>query len=83
MGCFSVSTRSEARVLRDVTAAVRRVGGVDAFTALSYWLSLAPPQACVPVPVSGAVVVAFVVCWLPYHVRRLMFCYISGEQWTP
>uniref|UniRef100_G1RFR9 Neurotensin receptor 1 n=1 Tax=Nomascus leucogenys TaxID=61853 RepID=G1RFR9_NOMLE len=31
----------------------------------------------------GAVVIAFVVCWLPYHVRRLMFCYISDEQWTP
>nr|7UL2_R Chain R, Neurotensin receptor 1 [Homo sapiens] len=30
-----------------------------------------------------AVVIAFVVCWLPYHVRRLMFCYISDEQWTP
>ncbi|KAK7814268.1 hypothetical protein U0070_000584 [Myodes glareolus] len=29
-----------------------------------------------------AVVIAFVVCWLPYHVRRLMFCYISDEQWT-
>ncbi|KAM7404223.1 hypothetical protein PAMP_011590 [Pampus punctatissimus] len=24
-----------------------------------------------------AVVIAFVVCWLPYHARRLMFCYIS------
>lgn len=31
---------------------------------------------------AGAVVIAFVVCWLPYHVRRLMFCYISDEQWT-
>ncbi|XP_036038960.1 neurotensin receptor type 1 [Onychomys torridus] len=29
-----------------------------------------------------AVVIAFVVCWLPYHIRRLMFCYISDEQWT-
>ncbi|XP_028850327.1 neurotensin receptor type 1-like isoform X2 [Denticeps clupeoides] len=26
------------------------------------------------------VVVAFVVCWLPYHTRRLMFCYIT--EWT-
>lgn len=42
---------------------------------------LCPPEACVSV--SGAVVIAFVVCWLPYHVRRLMFCYISDEQWTP
>ncbi|XP_010599454.1 neurotensin receptor type 1 [Loxodonta africana] len=30
-----------------------------------------------------AVVIAFVVCWLPYHVRRLLFCYVSEEQWTP
>ncbi|KAM6163018.1 neurotensin receptor type 1 [Rhynchocyon petersi] len=30
-----------------------------------------------------AVVIAFVVCWLPYHVRRLLFCYLSEEQWTP
>ncbi|XP_058497894.1 neurotensin receptor type 1 [Solea solea] len=26
------------------------------------------------------VVVAFVVCWLPYHARRLMFCYVS--EWS-
>lgn len=24
-----------------------------------------------------AVVIAFVVCWLPYHARRLMFCYVT------
>ncbi|XP_058892539.1 neurotensin receptor type 1 [Kogia breviceps] len=35
------------------------------------------------VRVLRAVVIAFVVCWLPYHVRRLMFCYIADEQWTP
>ncbi|XP_072290373.1 neurotensin receptor type 1 [Eucyclogobius newberryi] len=23
------------------------------------------------------VVIAFVICWLPYHARRLMFCYVS------
>ncbi|XP_036101761.1 neurotensin receptor type 1 [Molossus molossus] len=34
------------------------------------------------VRVLRAVVIAFVVCWLPYHVRRLMFCYIPEEQWT-
>lgn len=28
-------------------------------------------------PAAGAVVIAFVVCWLPYHARRLMFCYVS------
>ncbi|KAJ0064596.1 hypothetical protein NL108_010918, partial [Boleophthalmus pectinirostris] len=26
------------------------------------------------------VVIAFVVCWLPYHARRLMFCY--GSNWS-
>ncbi|KAM6976985.1 neurotensin receptor type 1 [Aplochiton taeniatus] len=25
-----------------------------------------------------AVVIAFVVCWLPYHTRRLMFCYVTN-----
>ncbi|XP_076973354.1 neurotensin receptor type 1 [Tamandua tetradactyla] len=35
------------------------------------------------VRVLRAVVIAFVVCWLPYHVRRLMFCYVSEKQWTP
>ncbi|KAI5279843.1 neurotensin receptor type 1 [Manis pentadactyla] len=34
------------------------------------------------VRVLRAVVAAFVVCWLPYHVRRLMFCYIADDQWT-
>ncbi|XP_063063651.1 neurotensin receptor type 1-like [Engraulis encrasicolus] len=29
------------------------------------------------VMVLRAVVIAFVVCWLPYHVRRLMFCYVT------
>ena len=31
----------------------------------------------------GVVVIAFVVCWLPYHARRLMFCYISDwSEWV-
>ncbi|XP_039214134.1 neurotensin receptor type 1 [Crotalus tigris] len=34
------------------------------------------------VRVLRAVVIAFVVCWLPYHVRRLMYCYISEKQWS-
>uniref|UniRef100_A0A8C5R270 Neurotensin receptor 1 n=1 Tax=Leptobrachium leishanense TaxID=445787 RepID=A0A8C5R270_9ANUR len=34
------------------------------------------------VRVLRVVVIAFVVCWLPYHVRRLMFCYIPPELWT-
>ncbi|KAK6471760.1 neurotensin receptor type 1-like [Huso huso] len=32
------------------------------------------------VKVLRAVVVAFVVCWLPYHIRRLMYCYVT--DWT-
>ncbi|XP_037667105.1 neurotensin receptor type 1 [Choloepus didactylus] len=35
------------------------------------------------VRVLRAVVIAFVVCWLPYHARRLMFCYVSEDRWTP
>ncbi|KFO91365.1 Neurotensin receptor type 1, partial [Buceros rhinoceros silvestris] len=31
---------------------------------------------------AGAVVIAFVVCWLPYHIRRLMFCYVPTSHWT-
>ncbi|KFP74216.1 Neurotensin receptor type 1, partial [Acanthisitta chloris] len=31
---------------------------------------------------AGAVVIAFVVCWLPYHIRRLMFCYVPSSHWT-
>ncbi|XP_072371164.1 neurotensin receptor type 1 [Scyliorhinus torazame] len=34
------------------------------------------------VKVLRAVVIAFVVCWLPYHMRRLMFCYVPEELWT-
>ncbi|KAI4877236.1 hypothetical protein NFI96_001374 [Prochilodus magdalenae] len=30
--------------------------------------------------IGGAVVIAFVVCWLPYHARRLMYCYVT--DWT-
>ncbi|MBN3325159.1 NTR1 protein, partial [Atractosteus spatula] len=32
------------------------------------------------VKVLRAVVIAFVVCWLPYHIRRLMYCYVT--HWT-
>ncbi|KAG9330603.1 hypothetical protein JZ751_023710, partial [Albula glossodonta] len=32
------------------------------------------------VKVLRAVVLAFVVCWLPYHARRLMFCFVT--EWT-
>ncbi|KAM4771207.1 neurotensin receptor type 2 [Rhinophrynus dorsalis] len=29
-----------------------------------------------------AIVIAYVVCWLPYHARRLMFCYIPDDDWS-
>ncbi|KAM4694415.1 neurotensin receptor type 2 [Discoglossus pictus] len=28
-----------------------------------------------------AIVIAYVICWLPYHARRLMFCYVPDDQW--
>ncbi|KAG8580156.1 hypothetical protein GDO81_007172 [Engystomops pustulosus] len=31
---------------------------------------------------SGAIVIAYFVCWLPYHARRLMFCYIPDDDWS-
>ncbi|BFZ09556.1 hypothetical protein BsWGS_12595 [Bradybaena similaris] len=30
-----------------------------------------------------AVVVAFFICWAPFHAQRLMTLYIRHEQWTP
>lgn len=29
-----------------------------------------------------AIVIAYFVCWLPYHTRRLMFCYIPDDEWS-
>ncbi|XP_053567252.1 neurotensin receptor type 2 [Bombina bombina] len=29
-----------------------------------------------------AIVIAYVVCWLPYHARRLMFCYVPDDDWS-
>ncbi|KAM6221101.1 LOW QUALITY PROTEIN: neurotensin receptor type 2 [Rhynchocyon petersi] len=29
-----------------------------------------------------AIVAVYVICWLPYHARRLMYCYIADEGWT-
>ncbi|XP_069830212.1 neurotensin receptor type 2 [Dendropsophus ebraccatus] len=29
-----------------------------------------------------AIVIAYFVCWLPYHTRRLMFCYIPDNKWS-
>ncbi|XP_045835561.1 neurotensin receptor type 2 [Meles meles] len=34
------------------------------------------------VQVLRAIVGVYVVCWMPYHVRRLMYCYISDDRWT-
>ena len=30
-----------------------------------------------------AVIVAFVLCWAPFHAQRLMTVYIPDDQWTP
>lgn len=32
---------------------------------------------------SVAVVVAFFICWAPFHAQRLMTVYILEGQWTP
>ncbi|XP_006140878.1 neurotensin receptor type 2 isoform X1 [Tupaia chinensis] len=34
------------------------------------------------IQVLRAIVAVYVLCWLPYHVRRLMFCYVSEDRWT-
>lgn len=31
---------------------------------------------------AGAIVAVYVVCWMPYHARRLMYCYIPDDSWT-
>jgi len=35
------------------------------------------------VRVAVAVVVAFFICWAPFHAQRLMTIYIPADQWTP
>ncbi|XP_046518793.1 neurotensin receptor type 2 [Equus quagga] len=34
------------------------------------------------IQVLRAIVAVYVVCWLPYHARRLMYCYVSDDKWT-
>ncbi|XP_039087006.1 LOW QUALITY PROTEIN: neurotensin receptor type 2 [Hyaena hyaena] len=34
------------------------------------------------VQVLRAIVAVYVVCWMPYHARRLMYCYVSDDGWT-
>uniref|UniRef100_A0A2K5F200 Neurotensin receptor 2 n=1 Tax=Aotus nancymaae TaxID=37293 RepID=A0A2K5F200_AOTNA len=34
------------------------------------------------VQVLRAIVAVYVICWLPYHARRLMFCYVPDDGWT-
>ncbi|KAM8931765.1 neurotensin receptor type 2 [Lycaon pictus] len=34
------------------------------------------------IQVLRAIVAVYVICWMPYHVRRLMYCYISDDGWT-
>jgi len=30
-----------------------------------------------------AVIVAFVLCWAPFHAQRLMTVYVPDDRWTP
>ncbi|XP_032810466.1 neurotensin receptor type 1-like [Petromyzon marinus] len=53
--------------------------------SLSLGVSLEPSRVHAlrhGVAVLRAIVVAFVVCWLPYHSRRLMYCYVPKDWWT-
>ncbi|XP_010962311.1 neurotensin receptor type 2 [Camelus bactrianus] len=34
------------------------------------------------IQVLRAIVAVYVVCWMPYHARRLMYCYIPDDSWT-
>ncbi|XP_062933810.1 neurotensin receptor type 2 [Cynocephalus volans] len=34
------------------------------------------------IQVLRAIVAVYVICWLPYHARRLMYCYVSDDGWT-
>ncbi|XP_029792222.1 LOW QUALITY PROTEIN: neurotensin receptor type 2 [Suricata suricatta] len=34
------------------------------------------------VQVLRAIVAVYVICWMPYHARRLMYCYVSDDGWT-
>ncbi|XP_021104052.1 neurotensin receptor type 2 isoform X1 [Heterocephalus glaber] len=34
------------------------------------------------IQVLRAIVAVYVVCWLPHHARRLMFCYVADDAWT-
>ncbi|XP_043772473.1 LOW QUALITY PROTEIN: neurotensin receptor type 2 [Cervus elaphus] len=34
------------------------------------------------IQVLRAIVAVYVVCWMPYHIRRLMYCYVPDERWT-
>ncbi|XP_069871374.1 neurotensin receptor type 2 [Dipodomys merriami] len=29
-----------------------------------------------------AIVAVYVICWMPYHARRLMYCYVSDDGWS-
>ncbi|ERE68295.1 neurotensin receptor type 2 [Cricetulus griseus] len=31
---------------------------------------------------AGAIVAVYVICWLPYHARRLMYCYVPDDGWN-
>uniref|UniRef100_A0A8D0PG03 G-protein coupled receptors family 1 profile domain-containing protein n=1 Tax=Sus scrofa TaxID=9823 RepID=A0A8D0PG03_PIG len=34
------------------------------------------------IQVLRGIVAVYVVCWMPYHARRLMYCYVPDDAWT-
>lgn len=49
---------------------------------LHNWECLLSVALSLPTCSAGAIVAVYVVCWMPYHVRRLMYCYVSDDGWT-
>lgn len=49
----------------------------DAVTENLFAVCLSPPTCP-----AGGIVAVYVVCWMPYHARRLMYCYVPDDAWT-
>ncbi|KAF7471955.1 hypothetical protein GHT09_017089 [Marmota monax] len=66
-------TSHRERLLSPGVSSSRGDGATENVLAFSCSLSPCP---------AGAIVAVYVVCWMPYHARRLMYCYVSDEAWT-